>query len=395
MKNIIYILLFSILISCNEEFCGQYPIDNTTPAQVTDIKVENLNGKVKISYSLPDETDLLYVKAVYSNTIGEKKEERSSVFQNAIELKGFGKSKKQTINLYTVDRSRNESSPIEIEIEPLDSPIYGIYSSIKTASSWGGFKINWENIENEQIIVKVLALNEDNTWNEFETYYSTETSAAKAIRGLDTIPQTFAVLVKDVYENYTDTFKTTVTPLYEIEIPSKTFKELPINPAYILSVWGGVFSNLFDYKIATKNDDSQKCYYLAPGNAKNPYFSIDLGVTCKLSRFKYWGRCKYAYSLHNPKYFDVWGTNDPDAVVNPENWDGWELIKECESYKPSGNDNITVTSEDYAYAESGEEYEIDDNIPPYRYIRFRCPESWTKSNGFLMSELRFWGKIVQ
>ena len=309
-------------------------------------------------------------------------------------LKGFGKSKKQTIEIFSVDRSQNESDPIKIDIEPLDSPIYEIYKSISTISSWGGFKINWENYEKEQIIVKILNKDIENKWTEFETYYSTELEANKAIRGLDTIPQTFGIIIKDVYENYTDTLFSNVTPMYEIEIPSKTFRELAINPDYTFSVWGGPFSCLFDNKIATRNSDGSNFYYISPGNIKNPYFSLDLGVTCKLSRFKYWARCRYAYSLHNPKYFDMWGTNDANAVQDPRNWNGWELIRECESYKPSGNDNPAITTEDYVYAENGEEFEIDDNNPAYRYIIIRCPETWTKSNGFIISGLRFWGKII-
>ncbi|WP_080905562.1 DUF5000 domain-containing lipoprotein [Parabacteroides sp. Marseille-P3160] len=391
MKNI-YInimILFLLLCSCKEEYVGQYPVDDIAPQQISEPVVENMEGKVKISYKLPNETDLLYVKAVYKNTLGNIKEERASVFKNELYIYGFGKSKKQTIELITVDRSQNESAPLYIEIEPLDSPIYKIYESLNVYESWGGIKMIWENLLNEQIVVEVYKKEEDE-FIDLETIYSKEKEGSGAVRGLDTIPQKFCIFIRDIYQNYTDTLITILKPLFEVKLPSNEFKELPLAPGYAASAWSNGWNKLWD-GIAT-GDDSK--YYLSAGDPK-PYFTVDLGHIYKLSRTKVWGRTNYAYSLHNPRYFEFWGTTDFNSVKDPANWDGWVRLLECESHKPSGNESTVVTAEDKAYAEAGEEYEFPDDVIPVRYIRFRCIETWTKTNALHLNELSFWGKAIE
>lgn len=389
MKNIIYIGLILILLfsGCKEEYVGQYPIDSTPPSSVTNVVVENLSGKVKISYKIPNETDVLYVKAVYTNTVGETKEVRSSIFKDNLEISGFGRSKKQTIQLITVDRSQNESKPVPVEIEPFDSSIYETFETIKVVESWGGFKLFWENPLNEQLIVKVYR-QQDDEWTEIETFYSTETSAAWSVRGLDPVLQSFSIVIKDVYENATDTYYADLTPFYEIELPAKSqFKEMPLAPGYVVSGWSNGWAKLWDGIALT--DDSK--YYMGPQDPQ-PYFTVDMGKTYKLSRTKIWGRVLYAYSLHNPRYFEIWGTNSIEATRDATNWDGWELLLEGESYKPSGSNVSEVTAEDKAYADAGEEFEFRDDVPPVRYIRFRSIQNWTKTNALHLNEWTLWGQ---
>lgn len=388
MKNAIYYmtaLCLMILVGCKEEYRGQYPIDGIAPQPVSNPVVENLPGKVKITYDLPNETDILYVKAVYKNTVGEIREVKSSVFKNELEIPGFGKSKKQTIQLITVDGSQNMSEPVTVEIEPADSPIYGVLESMESKESWGGFVLRWKNPEKEQLIVKVFK-EEKNEVLDLETFYSTELEAKKAVRGLDTIAQEFSIYIKDIYENYTDTFKTTLTPLFEVELPSKEFKEMPLPPGRKVSGWSGAWSSLFD-----KNVGGDNKYYLDPGDP-NPYFTIDLGAVYKLSRTRVWPRVDYCFALHNPRFFEYWGTTDLEAAKDPANWNGWSLLMKCESYKPSGTNTTTVTAEDKAYAQAGEEYEFPDDVVLVRYIRFRCTQTWTKTTALHVGELRFWGR---
>ena len=387
MKNVIYytVCLFFIFFSCKEEYRGQYPIDGIAPLPISNPQVENLPGKVKITYELPNETDLLYVKAIYKNTKGETMEEKSSVFKNELEIPGFGKSRKQTIQLITVDGSQNMSAPVDVEIEPKDSPIYGVFESIDAKESWGGFVVRWKNPEKEQLIMKVFKEEEDEILD-LETFYSKEAEAKNSVRGLDTFPQRFSIYIKDIYENYTDTLHTTLTPLFEVELPSKDFKEMPLPPGRTVSGWSGAWSSLFD-----KNVGGDNKYYLNPGDP-NPYFTIDLGAVYKLSRTRVWPRVDYCFALHNPRYFEYWGTTDLEAVKDPANWDGWTMLMKCESHKPSGTNTTSVTAEDKAYALAGEEYEFPDDVILVRYIRFRCTQTWTKTTALHVGELRFWGR---
>ncbi len=391
MKNIHYLMFLTIILlgGCKDYEIGQFPVDSVPPKPVSDAVVENLSGKVKITYKLPNETDLLYVKAVYRDPKNQEREIKASSFKNYLEISGFGRSAQQEIKLIAVDRSQNESQPLLVTIEPQDSPIYEVYKTLQTIPTWGGIKLTWDNPTKEQLIVKVYRTDAIETM-ELETLYSTELNARRSVRGLDSIPQLFKIVIRDIYENCTDTLITTLKPLFEMVLPSANFKELPLGTGYIVSPYSISWKSLWDGIETSENS----MYYLAAG-PEFPYFTIDLGATYKLSRTKVWGRTRYAYVLHNPRYFEFWGTNDWDAAKSSDNWTGWTRLIECESYKPSGTASATVTAEDQAYAEAGEEYEFPDDVIDVRYIRFRCLETWTKTKALCVGELRFWGQAVK
>lgn len=65
-KNLFFILIsLALFIACNEEPVGQTPLDNIAPGKVSDINVTNIPGGAYLTYKLPDDEDLLYVKAIY------------------------------------------------------------------------------------------------------------------------------------------------------------------------------------------------------------------------------------------------------------------------------------------------------------------------------------------
>lgn len=393
MKNFIYFFCLSLLlaVSCKNDYVGQFPIDKIPPQQVSNVLVENLEGKVELTYRLPNEPDLLYVKAVYLNTKGEQKEVRASVFSNTMEIPGFGRSKKTTVQLISVDRSQNESGAVMVEIEPLDSPIYKMLETLGITETWGGIKFVWENPNKEQVVVAVFQETGSETL-EMQTYYTTELLANKSIRGLDTIPYQVAVTIRDVYGNVTDTIRATKKPIFEIMLPAKTqFKELPLAPQFQVSNWSNPWSTLWDGKI----NDEKSTYYLGIAAAQ-PYFTFDMGKKYIFSRMMICQRTNYAFALHNPRFFEIWGTSDFASTQDPNNWTGWVKIGSFESYKPSGNlPGGTVTAEDLAHAKAGEDFDFVDMTLPVRYIRFKSIENWTKSNGLHLQELVFYGKLME
>lgn len=395
MKNNIIIALFAtfLLCGCDEEFVGQYPIDNVAPKQVTQIQVDNLPGRVVLNYQLPNETDLLYVKAVYVDAQNVKKEVKASNFKNQLEIVGFGLSKKQTIQLYTVDRSQNESEPLNVEIEPLDSPIYETFKNLEAIESWGGVKFKWENPEKQEIVLEIMMMDDEGIYRSFDAFYSSAPMETRAIRGLDSIPYNLACYIRDAYGNYTDTVKMVRKPLFEMELPGKEFVECSLGTGYKLSVWGHPFNKMFDRLVGSLNKDDPN-YYIDPSGSPHPYFTFDMKKVYKFSRFKIWSRSKYPYTLHNPKDYEIWGTDREDADLYPDSWEGWEKLTECHEYIPSGNEYPNITSDDKTHFASGQEYEFPDNVKPVRFVRFRCLENWSGSNGLHIAELRFWGKEV-
>lgn len=391
MKRIITLLSLTLMFAaCEAEYIGQYPIDDEAPSKVSNAQVENLPGKVKISYTLPNDTDLLYVKAVYKDAQGKKQEVRASNFKNSMEIKGFARSENQTIELVSVDRSQNESDPLRVEIAPLDAPIYSILETVKIEPSWGGMKITWDNPEKEQIFMYISMPGEDGTDQIVQTIITSDPNGFGAVRGLDAVETEFKVVIRDVYENYTDTITQTLTPLYEkfIEPGNFVLTALATNMN-----WHKSRNNagaLFD-GVKTSDKPIYMETKVRNENAYTAYFTIDLANTYKLSRVKFWGRVAYCYALHCPKHFQIWGSTDPEAGAKPDDWTNWELILDGWSYKPSGYETSDVTDEDKEYARNGEEFEIPEEAGGLRFCRFVCLETWTQSNSLNLNEMEFYG----
>ena len=85
MKNIAFILLILAAV-CFANCAGDYEAeprgtnDGKAPAPITNISVKNVNGGAIIKYTPSDDVDLLYVKAIFTNTRGEQQEVKSSMY---------------------------------------------------------------------------------------------------------------------------------------------------------------------------------------------------------------------------------------------------------------------------------------------------------------------------
>ncbi len=392
-KYIISIAFFIFFVySCTEEEIGQYPVDDVAPEMISNPVVTNVKGGASIKYDLPGDKDLLYVKAEYTLPSGQKKEALASAFVNEINIAGFAKSAKTMVSLISVDKSRNESAPVVVNIEPLDSPIYDVFASLHMTPSFGGMKVEWENPDKEDIVVGIVTKTEENTYTQLETFYTSVAEGSGAVRGLEPVETEFGVYVRDIYNNYTDTLFNVFVPWEEVELDKDNWRGLTLCPSFTLSQWGKPIDCMWDG--ATTNTDF---YYLNRTSDEPIFFTLDLGVSAKFSRFRFWARNGFYFNLHHPKEFEVWGTNDLNvANGDPCSWDGWELLMSGTSEKPSGPDVMSqddLSSEDLALAMSGEEFEFPLEVPVVRYIRFRTVRTWTDSNSSFIAELSFWGQI--
>jgi len=396
MKKYIISIAFLIFFvySCTEEPIGQYPVDDISPQMISNPVVSNFKGGATIKYDLPGDKDLLCIKAIYTLPTGEKKEKLASAYINELTIEGFAKAAKTTVSLIAVDKSKNESDPVYIDIEPLDSPIFDIYNSLSVIASFGGLKLTWENPEKKDIVIGVIAKNEEGTYVQVENFYTSVSDGTGAVRGLESKETEFGVYIRDIYNNYTDTLFSLLTPWEESELDKGLWKGMPLCSAYTLSQYGGAISVLWNGVTVA---DGYGCYYINRTSSDPIFFTIDLGVSAKFSRFKFWGRNEWYFNLHHPKEFEVWGTNDPNVANGGAcSWDGWELLLSGKSTKPSGDDATSfanLTSEDLALAYTGEEFEFPLEVPAVRYIRFRTLRTWTDSNSSFISELTFWGQI--
>ena len=102
MKKLILFTLFCFIsFSCSKSEDG----DTNPPSVLTVDSVTPTNGGGVISYTLPNDTDILYVRAEYTNSNGVDVNRASSYHNNSIEIDGLNQTTPFIITLYVVDEN--------------------------------------------------------------------------------------------------------------------------------------------------------------------------------------------------------------------------------------------------------------------------------------------------
>ncbi|MBD1426845.1 DUF4998 domain-containing protein [Sphingobacterium arenae] len=138
-------------------------------------------------------------------------------------------------------------------------------------------------------------------------------------------------------------------------------------------------------------------YRTATGSGIPNQVTIDMGVSAKLTRFKFWQRGTVSehtllYANANPKKIELWGTDNPDPNGDYANWN---KLGEYEVVRPSGlSPGQPVTAEDIAAAQEGHEITISMDAPVARFIRIRAMETFENQPHFFLSNISVFGQVV-
>lgn len=382
--NIFMLIVFGfIAFACKQEPIGQNPIDSISPGPVSNVKVINTAGGAILTFILPTDEDLLYVKAVYSLKAGVMSEVRSSLYKDTLKIAGFGDTLIHQIKLIAVDRSRNESSEVVVTIKPLTSSVVSIGQTLNLVSDFGGIHGYWKNPTRAEVSVVIQKEDKNKEYVPIATFYSTVIAGDGASRGMDTIPSKFAVYVQDRWENRSEIKYFTLTPFFEAMFDRLKFRVVDL-PGDAGDFPGWPKSAMFD------NVFGDNGYSSPSGSGGWPHtFTFDLGVTAKLSRLKLYQRLgAYIYTAGNPRNFEVWGcqTLDPSG-----NWNSWTKLMDCISIKPSGLPISINSNEDVDRATNGEDFINSPLNPKVRYIRIKVTRTWAGGDNLQISELQCFG----
>jgi hypothetical protein len=396
MKNtcafVCCILLF-LLGGCKEDKIVPFERNDNPPGQVSRVTVENLAGKAKISYVLPTDQDLLYIKAVYEIRPGVVREIKSSYYANTMELDGFADTEEHEVKLYAVNRSEVASEPVRVTVKPLENPIWSVFRSLQISPDFAGVRITASNPELANVALEILKKDSLGKWIPFLPYvYTSQKDIAHTTRGLDTLVQEFGVTVRDRFLNYTDTVYNTIYPFYEEILDRNLFKEhrLPgdalINPATagIPTMWDG------------NNSPSGSSRMLTDVVDQNPqHITIDLGKRAQLSRIKIWNYAEFMsngnhqfYYRGQLRFFEIWGSDNP---ASDGSWDSWTKLGTFEIIKPSGSAYGTTTQEDWDYAAAGFDCQFDAGTPKVRFLRIKSIQNWMGTTWFEIKEISVYG----
>ncbi len=388
IKNVLTICFCLLaLASCKEEEKhNPNEQSNWVPDPIAQIHVENLPGGAKLTYALPNNPELLYVKAEFE-TQGQIRTAKATYYNNTIVLEGFGDTLSHDVTVYAVSRSEVHSNPVVVTVKPMKPPLFTTFESLTLREDFGGATVTFDNSSKADLALAIIYQDGEGLWTKDETLYTMQESGAFSARGFAPKSTVFGVYVEDRWGNISDTLVTEFTPLFEEIIP-KPFEK------YVLPT-----DNTTQYSAnepMEKMWDGGEAHYQTSYAAGVPtWFTFDLKAVCKLSRFLYQQRTNSVvvrWGNGNPRYFEVWGTAE---TPNPDgSWDNWTKLMDVESVKPSGLPLGDYSDEDWALALKGEEFNFPLDAPPVRYIRIKVNETWGLATGIHIKELTFWGQIL-
>jgi len=391
MKKLLFltILIFAVS-SCSKQDDG----DTTPPSVLTVDSVTPTNGGGIISYTLPNDDDILYVRAEYTNSNGVDVSRASSSYNNSIEIDGLNQTTALTITLYVVDENYNQSAPIYVELVPLESFIYLVQESIEVNTDLGGFRITWENIQSKTVYVFVHINN--GIEEEIRILSSNNSSESIAVRGLPSEEITISTRIEDFDENSTTLEeKGTLTPLFEQVIDKSTWT-LVASQSVNGNAWEGASVNFWDDVIDTTNNNSDNSYFmiwrdLNGGSLNWPLdLVIDLNKNVKVTRFTVWQRAywyngpsdiPYYFQEENMKSFTIYASNDAQV---------WEELGQFDIGDPRDSEgNIPQSALDSAA--NGHEFELDEVSESFRYLKFSVTSNYGSEAYVNGSEITMYG----
>jgi hypothetical protein len=402
MKFIVFVSLLFGIMGCLKDATHQ-PLDTNgnAPGPVKDAIVKNMPGGAEITYTLPKDENLLYVRAEYEVN-GVKKEAKSSFYKKTVLVEGYGDVNEHKVTLYAVSRGEKASTPVEVAIKPLTPSLIKVRQSLTAESSFGGFTVKFKNEDLANIVMVALLWNSaQKEWKQIDANYTAMPEGVFKVRGQQSILQTFGVFIKDRWGNLSDTLKFDLVPIYEIQLDYTKFadirKKYPIPQLSPLPTSGLAMIEAVDYSSSypMKNlyDGNTSSMFHTKQNVDQPvWIPINLGVKARLSRYKIWQRTgSFYYSHGNPHEWEIWGTNTPSDV------NSWVRLDHQIMIKPSGLPVGVNSNEDISVADAGQEYDFPENIPTVQYIAWKNVDCWGAIQGqtgfFHLFELSIWGQV--
>lgn len=378
------ITLFS-LQSCNDDENSPINKDDKAPGQVFNVEVENMSGAALLTYSLPADDDLLYVIAEYTNKQGKVFDFRASYYTNQIMVEGFGDTDEYTVNLYAVDRSENKSAPLAVKINPLEPQVQLTAKSLKVQADFGGMSFTYKNETKADLSFIVITTDVDGGKMVAETFYTSRDSTKFAVRGYAAEPRLFGIVVRDRWENLSDTLYQNLTPIYEVKLNKSLFRPKVFPNDAAATQWDGSLEYMWNDVVNDKAAHTGNDASTIP-----KHISFDLGVEAKLSRFnlKTIPDDKHWFNDVSPRFYEIWGSLDPDPSGS---FDSWTKLVSIENVKPSGLSIGNITEDDRAAGRNGDDADIPIEMPKVRYLRIVCTKNWSGNTNMCISEITVWG----
>lgn len=397
MKKILYCVMASLLLvylySCKKTGRIDYYSSNApAPEQVKDVKVVSTPGGAILTYTIPSDPNFSYAEAEYEIQAGVVREAKASYYIDTLQLVGFGDTLVHEVKIYSVGKNEKKSEPLSIKITPLIPPVLEVFNTISMISTFGGIQVGFENESKANLAIVVMVDTTGmETWSNIQTFYTGAPEGAFSLRGFDTTKRSFAVYIRDRWDNKSDTLVKSITPLFEEQVPKNTWSSVHLDNDTYQPAENYVLENLWD-----NNIEGYPGIFASTNSSSLPqWFTIDLGVKAVISRIVVHqsqpGATSHFYAGSAPKKVEIWGSNNP---TQDGSWSVWDSLGTFESFKPSGLPMGQHDSEDDNYGWlNGESFEFNQILPAYRFIRWKTLETYGSSGQVVIAEIDVWGRV--
>ena len=381
-----------ILLGCEESNSG----DTTPPGELIVVSTTPTNGGGIITYELPQDDDILFVRADYTNAQGEDVFRVSSKNNNHIEISGMVEAEPVEISLRVVDKSENESNSVIVSLTPERSFIYEILENISLTEDLGGVRVYWENLAEKTVFIYFYI--EADGEEDVRILSSSLKTNSQFIRGLSAVPTKISVKVEDFDGNSTSIVELgEYTPLFEEKIDKSTWS-LVSNLSINGNAYEGRTVNFWDDVVDTAATNSDNSYFIINRNDNGGVLRwpldivIDLNKTVKINRFKVWQRAywyngpdattPYYYQAENLREFDLFVSNDKIE---------WELLGSFDIGDPKNSEG-EIPTEKIEEAAAGHDFSLDEISPNFRYLKFSIQANYGSDSFTHGSEISLFGR---
>lgn len=389
-KFLIFAFIGLLSGSCSEKEPAPIDAPGTSPSQVKDVAVTPIAGGAIIRYSLPSDSRLLGVKAVYTLTNGRKFEKMVSAYDNEIKIEGYVDRDEHTVELFTVNRAMQMSAPLPVTFRPQKSGLQNAVETMEIKRDFGGARFTWRNEDRALLTLDLLTTDSLGRIVPMKVITTQSLSGEQSLHGYDTEPRWFAAVFHDNFDNVSDTVypcdangkRVKVAPMYEEKLDKKLMSIMLLNNDRSFSKEGSD-ENLI-------NDNYEDYGHTEYSNCLPAAVTIDLGQKAKISRITVNAR-PYGgsyFSWGNPKEFEVWAC--PHTPDKSGNWEEWTKIIDCSVIKPSGIDG-TDTDEDMEAGRAGADFAMPLEADPTRYLRLNVTRVWTPNTFCHIAEITVYG----
>ena len=389
-KAVLFLLfIFAAIISCSDH----EDLETSPPGILSNVSVTPTNGGGIISYTLPSDDDILYVKAVYTNSQGAEVFRVSSKHNTSVEITGLSQSTPVNVKLFVVDVNENISETVAIDFTPLESFIFLVQESIQITPDLGGVKITWENIASKTVFVYVHIL--EGADEDIRILSSNNPQESIFIRGLPPSEISISTKIEDFDGNITELEeKGTYIPLFEEKIDKSTWT-LVSGQSINGNAYEGRTVNFWDDVVDTVETDADNSYFIATrdnngGSLNFPLdIVIDLNKNVKIQRFIVWQRAywyqgggvTYHYQEENIKSFNLYASSDAQT---------WSLLGEFDIGDPR-NGAGEIPAPAFQEAIDGHEFSLENTSEVFRYLKFQITSNYGSTQITVGSEITLFG----